>query len=412
MRHLVIIESPATGAGIRLIELALEDGYRVTLYTMRAELFQSRLQHINFEAIQADIYADDLVAMIRARVTPDEHLGIVSTYDRCLVRWAELAAMLGVPGPSIEAMRRCASKIEQNEHLRRHGLRRAESTQVLPAELPQGRVFNELRYPIVVKPENGFASTGVRLCHGLPEVHAHLGLLNALRGSSLDTLDLGAILLESFVDGPEYCVEMYDGEFVGIVRKYCIDAHSEFLEAGYACVPFWPDDLIVALRGAASDAVEALGVDRGPVHIDVKMSVEGPYVLEVNPRVAGGVISELIRHTYGFDFVRALLSSAFGESTPGTGLQASGRATAAGFIGSWEIEAGVEVPNWSYSIGDTHIEYKSQIVPSRARAGVIHVAVADHVDPWETFTAAKQRLLVELGAGSNAAPELAGNWAY
>lgn len=412
MKHLVIIESPATGAGIRLIELALAQEHRVTLYTMRAEMFRCRFSHSNFEAVPCEVYSDDLASMIRKRLSPDEPLGIVSTYDRCLVRWAELAEQLGVPGPSVEAMRRCVSKVQQNEHLQRYGLRSAESVQVLPREVGQASLLENLRYPVVVKPENGFASTGVRLCNGPAQVREHLELMNALRGSSLDTRELGSMLLEPFVDGPEYCVEMYDEKLVGIVRKYCVENHNEFLEAGYACTPRLPIELVLSLQGVALRALEALGVDRGAAHIDVRISSQGPYVVEVNPRVAGGVISELVRHTYGFDFVRALFSSAFDASPCAFKPEASGRASAAGFIGSWEVAPHVKIPSGSYTMGDVYIEYKSQIVPSRARVGVIYVNVPDQMDPWKTLASVKQRLLHQWGATDGDPPVLAGNWDY
>ncbi len=44
----------------------------------------------------------------------------------------------------------------------------------------------------------------------------------------------------------------------------------------------------------ASRALEALGVRHGNSHVEVKLSARGPRVIEVNGRIAGGLL-ELMR---------------------------------------------------------------------------------------------------------------------
>ena len=61
-------------------------------------------------------------------------------------------------------------------------------------------------------------------------------------------------------------------------------------------------------------ALDAVGFDFGPAHTEVRLTPAGPVVVEINPRLAGGMIPELVAHALGINLVAAVLDHAFDAS--------------------------------------------------------------------------------------------------
>jgi len=75
-----------------------------------------------------------------------------------------------------------------------------------------------------------------------------------------------------------------------------------FREAGQ----FWPSHLPSAERGEICDfvlrAVRALGIEVGALHVEVKLCLDGPHIIEMNGRV-GGYVPEMLESGAGVDLI-------------------------------------------------------------------------------------------------------------
>lgn len=60
-------------------------------------------------------------------------------------------------------------------------------------------------------------------------------------------------------------------------------------------------------------AVTALGLGWGAAHVELRLDGPAAKVIEVNPRLAGGMIPELVRRVVGVDLVRAQVLAALGR---------------------------------------------------------------------------------------------------
>ncbi len=60
-------------------------------------------------------------------------------------------------------------------------------------------------------------------------------------------------------------------------------------------------------------ALKALGLGWGPAHTELTLTASGPVIIEVNPRLAGSLIPELVRLARGIDLVEASISLAIGH---------------------------------------------------------------------------------------------------
>ncbi|MET0638725.1 MAG: hypothetical protein ABWZ19_01775 [Hyphomicrobium sp.] len=54
-------------------------------------------------------------------------------------------------------------------------------------------------------------------------------------------------------------------------------------------------------------ATRAAGYERGPAHVEVRYGAKGPCIIEINPRIVGGVGAESVRLAFGVDLVEATI---------------------------------------------------------------------------------------------------------
>jgi len=166
--------------------------------------------------------------------------------------------------------------------------------------------------PVVVKPVDGSGSFGVSLGATLWDTTKAAKRLGALtvneRGLPMST----DFLVERFVEGAEYSVEVFGGRAVGTTAKHLGDPPS-FVETGHDFPATLPPQTNEALVDTALAAVRAIGVTWGPTHVEIRLSRDGPRVIEVNPRLAGGWIPQLVLLASGVDLITATISAAVGE---------------------------------------------------------------------------------------------------
>ncbi len=85
-----------------------------------------------------------------------------------------------------------------------------------------------------------------------------------------------------------------------------------FRETGFFIPATLPREQIPEVLDLAGQALRALGFAVGTAHTEVKLTPEGPRVIEVNGRIGGGV-PEMLRLVAGVDLVQATIRAALGR---------------------------------------------------------------------------------------------------
>jgi argininosuccinate lyase len=168
-------------------------------------------------------------------------------------------------------------------------------------------IAESIGLPVILKPPDGSGSVGVRSCESLRDVESHAGSLLIETGGPHD-----CILIEDRIDGPEYSVEIFSGELVGMTDKY-VGPSPWNVEIGHDFPTGAPVGAAQAVVEAALRASLVLGLGWGPIHAELRMSAHGPRIMEINPRLAGGRIPDLVDHAVGIDLISASLRLALGE---------------------------------------------------------------------------------------------------
>ncbi|MFE3288516.1 ATP-grasp domain-containing protein, partial [Streptomyces sp. NPDC059233] len=266
------------------------------------------------------------------------------------------AQWLGLPGNPPDAVAVCRDKAALRERLRTAGVRQPRYALVRePAGAAEAVARTGL--PCVVKPADDSGSTNVLLCVDESEVRAQIEKILAIDTNVRGMPTARTVLVEEYLDAPEYSVEMFSGEgrtvCVGITAK-SVTATPHFVEHRHLFPAPLPAATAEQITETVTAALDAAGIRLGATHTEVKLTADGPALIEINPRPAGGMIPELIRLATGVDLLGEQLRAALGrpphlkaEGAGHAGIQfvladADGTLTAAHGTGEAAAVEGVE----------------------------------------------------------------------
>ncbi|MFE5710105.1 ATP-grasp domain-containing protein [Streptomyces sp. NPDC056501] len=205
-----------------------------------------------------------------------------------VVAVAEVAAALGLAGNRPELVRTVRTKDVCRRTLSDLGFDQPASALCSSAE-DIVRFLSRHGGPAVVKPRDAAGSEGV-VCVDGPGEAAH-ALARARRG-----LADGPVLIEEYVDGPEFSVE---GIFAGgspyalaVTRKLL--APGTFVEAGHTTPVELPGGRHTEIAHEATRALKALGLTHGVFHVECWLTDRGPVLGEVHVRPGGDWLHAMV----------------------------------------------------------------------------------------------------------------------
>lgn len=119
------------------------------------------------------------------------------------------------------------------------------------------------------------------------------------------------------MEGPEVSVETLsvDGEchIIQITDKLTTGA-PYFVEMGHSEPSAQPEDIKVRISEVASAAVKAIGIENGPSHTEIKVTKDGPKIVELGARLGGdNITTHLVPLSTGVDMVECCIKIALGE---------------------------------------------------------------------------------------------------
>ncbi|GGS10619.1 hypothetical protein Snoj_14940 [Streptomyces nojiriensis] len=313
-RHLLFVESNTTGTGMLALDRARELGTVPVLLTGDPDRYRG-LADTGAEVVRCDTNSDAaLRAAVQERFRREEIAGVTTTSDFYVPAAARIAQWLGLPGNPPDAVAVCRDKSALRERLNAEGVRQPRYALVRE---PAGAADAVARtgLPCVVKPADDSGSTNVLLCADEAEVRAQIEKILAIDTNVRGMPTARTVLVEEYLDAPEYSVEMFSGEgravCVGITAK-SVTATPHFVEHRHLFPAPLPAATAQRITETVTEALDAAGIRLGATHTEVKLTADGPALIEINPRPAGGMIPELIRLATGVDLLGEQLRAALG----------------------------------------------------------------------------------------------------
>ena len=308
---LAFVESNTSGTGRLFARAASQQGFRPILLSDNPARY-SYVSQDGLDTLQVDTATELSLLDACRRLAPGAGLaGITSSSEYFVSMAASIARRLRLAGPSPDAVRACRDKFKQRQRLQKAGVampafRLATSIKSAVA------AAQELGLPVIVKPVSGSGSVGVKLCLSLEDVRIHAARLLSQRKNERGAPVARRILVESVASGQEYSVETFDLHVIGITHKH-LGPLPTFDEVGHD----YPAQLAPATKKTieeiAQQSLVALGLGWGPAHIELRLTESGPQIIEVNPRLAGGYIPELVRLSCGIDLISETIMLVVGE---------------------------------------------------------------------------------------------------
>lgn len=260
--------------------------------------------------------------------------GVLTSCDYYLPTVATLAERLGLPGPSATAVATACRKDLTRQKLADAGL--AGPGFAVCEGVPQATATaRELGFPLVVKPVDLCAGMYVRRVEDEEELARACTAIADFPLNARGQRRAPVVLLEELLTGPEVSVETVSFEgrthVVGVTDK-SVGGAPAFVETGHMFPAALPDADLRAAEEAARLALDALGLDGVVAHTELKLTPQGPRVVEVNPRPAGNRITELVRHVTGVDLAAACVEVALGRRPELDARPTGLRSAAVGFL--------------------------------------------------------------------------------
>jgi len=234
---------------------------------------------------------------------------VFNVYYHYLLLSARIASRLGCITNAPDAVETCIVKSKGRACLTSAGLEDWQSYSFRTMDELK-RVAGIVEYPAVLKPTDSSGSYGVVKVFSPRDATVQF---LALKAESWFQSDETEFILEEYIDGPEFGVEivMQDGK---VLFSSVMDASKQkdsifFQGTGRSCPSSQPPSIQESTVDHCCAAVKALGLTTGVLDIDVRYSrAHGPRVLEVNPRMGGGSVDVMHRLAHGIDLVHLGLS--------------------------------------------------------------------------------------------------------
>ena len=315
-----LIESNTSGTGRLFAEAAREPGFRPILLAADPSRYKY-VDEIGLEVEQLDTQDMAALTAVCRRLAGQEGLaGVTSSSEYFVGAAAVLAKRLKLPGPSHRVIQACRDKHRCRQVLAKAGIGQPRFRQTTSVKQAIAAA-RELGFPVVVKAVSGSGGLGVLLCRDEREVADHAASVLRQRHNERGLPVPRRILVESFIDGPHISVETFNNQIIGVTKNH-LGSPPHFVEIGHDFPARLPRAFQHAIHDTVARVLAALPL-WGPGHIQLRLSQTPPAVriIEINPRLAGGFIPELVRLATGVDLIRRTVQLAAGCPEPRTAAQ-------------------------------------------------------------------------------------------
>lgn len=244
---------------------------------------------------------------------------VIAADDDGVILGATASAALGLPHNSVKAVSAARNKYRMREILAEAGIPSPRFRRISLEEDPED-VAPSVTFPCVLKPLSLSASRGVIRADTseqfMAAFHRVAAILRrpeiAAQGSELAKY----LLVETFIPGVEVALE-------GLLERGRLRVLALFDKPDPLDGPFFEETIYVTpsrlpaatqekVAAHTAEAVKALGLWHGPIHAELRVNDQGPWVLEIAPRSIGGLCSRTLRFGDGISLEELILRQAMG----------------------------------------------------------------------------------------------------
>ncbi|MFD0023543.1 ATP-grasp domain-containing protein [Streptomyces sp. NPDC058382] len=319
--HILMVECNPNG--IAGIANALQLGHDVTFvsadpdfYLGASPLAEAAFAHPKCDVIKSvEAFSIDELERLAKEIHARNPVHGVMTYSEYhTVHAASVARSLGLPGMSVEGALNARHKHRTRLTLENTDVRQPRFVSVADPKDMVAAV-REIGFPCVVKPSDGTASLHVLLLRNDQELDDYLADLAKVDDYGRGVTRIPEIVVEEFVEGELVSVEacvLRSGEIVNLgITDRNLSGFPYFIEMGLTYFRGHP--LEAELFTMNEKVLKGLGVDFGFIHAEYILAEGGPVLCEVNGRLTGGIVPQLMELSSGVNPYLEVIRQALGE---------------------------------------------------------------------------------------------------
>ena len=215
-------------------------------------------------------------------------------------------------GISKEIAIRATNKNLMREAFERYGAPSPKSILTKDEEDAWNVFCNEFDTNAILKPSRNSGSRGIaKVEKGIAKE-----LFVTLYQRALEESRDHQVLIEQFIEGPEFSVEVivWQGEphVLAVTDKKTTEA-PYFVELGHNQPSVYPEETQKKLKDGAIAGCKALGLTNCAAHCELKVQDGEAYLMEIGARMGGDFISTVLTHlSTGIDMVAATIDVVLG----------------------------------------------------------------------------------------------------
>lgn len=265
--------------------------------------------------IQADtINFAETISVLKEEYKETPFDGVITILDKSVELVAAIAEEFKLPGSSLAAATTVKHKYKMREALKRSEVPHPKF-QLVKTFKDLQNAANTIGFPLIFKPVAASTSVAVFKLNNQAELEDAFALMSTCDRVSF-WLYADEYIAEEFMAGQEVSVEGIINQsqvhFAGITKKFVEKpGFTEWMH----CFPYEPEpEVCSSIYKVVEKAIHAVGINNCAFHVEVMLTSEGPKIVEVNSRMAGGFVSShLVPLASGINLAQASIQTALGE---------------------------------------------------------------------------------------------------
>ena len=225
---------------------------------------------------------------------------------------AAVAKELNLPGIDEQTALKATNKFEMRKALEKNSVPIPKFYRVSTFQDFKDVLCN-FKGKFIVKPADNSGSRGIFMLEDAKDAALCEKAFEHSKASSRN----GDILVEEYMEGREVSVETLTVDGVTTVLQITdklTTGSPYFMEMGHSQPANFSVEVIEKIKSVAISAVEAIGIKNGPSHTEIKVTTEGPKIVELGARMGGDCITtHLVPLSTGINMVECAIRIALGE---------------------------------------------------------------------------------------------------
>lgn len=255
--------------------------------------------------IPADVFIGDIVhtgdwAATLASVAAFRPVAVAQGGEVGVGFGDRLSESLGLPSNGTALSRARRDKYVMIETIKKAGLRGAGQLLVTGSE-QLAAWHRQVGSRIVIKPLQSAGGDSIHFCDTLED--SEKAYLSILGSRNIFDQDNDTVLAQEYLPGAEYMVDTvsHDGSHyicdIWRTRRLCANDMIDLCDS--LQIVSATSEIAEQLTGFACQVLDTLGIRFGPAHVEIKLTPQGPALVEAGARMAGGGIPSAARLSVG-----------------------------------------------------------------------------------------------------------------